>query len=619
MDVGDSTPHLWSGPRVRTKTESSRSRERGAFCISSGPVDVAVVIVSYQSAADLPGLLESLRVEAVDLKMRVVVAGNCSTDGSIDLASNEPDITVVGTGENLCYAAAINVAMSHVGEAPAILVLNPDLTVDAGCVSALLSRLREAPAVGIVVPKILDPSGRLFRSLRREPGLLRAAADAALGSRWLFRPGWLSESVRDDPPYSSAQEIDWATGAAMLVARPAWDLIGQWDEHFFLCFAQADFCRRARNVGISTWYEPAATVRHKPARPRASDTLAAQANADRLRYVEKHQPHTARLHRILFLLQRLTQGDHTGVHARKEPWSRPRRSFSSGPNADAPPQSRFPSACVIIPAYNESAVIDRTLASLAQLAQDGTLEVIISCNGCTDDTAARARRYPGVIVLETDEASKVVALNAADAVASKWPRLYLDADIEVSPEALFGTIHALCGGGILAARPEFRYDSEGASAPVRAYLRARQRMPSMSQGMWGAGVYGISRAGHEVLGAFPSVTADDLYVDGLFPPGRKRVVTGPPVIVRAPRSAGALLQVLARARRGSAEQAIDTGGSTLRELSRTVTGLSTAADAACYAAFAVLARRRTQRSRRQNEPGRVVWERDDSTRVGDGS
>ena len=56
-----------------------------------------------------------------------------------------------------------------------------------------------------------------------------------------------SEFIRDDRAYRVARPIDWATGAALMVARPVWDAVGQWDEQFFLYSEETDFFRRVRD------------------------------------------------------------------------------------------------------------------------------------------------------------------------------------------------------------------------------------------------------------------------------------------------------------------------------------------------------------------------------------
>jgi hypothetical protein len=138
----------------------------------------------------------------------------------------------------------------------------------------------------------------------------------------------------------------------------------------------------------------------------------------------------------------------------------------------------------------------------------------------------------------------------------------------------------------------------------------------MSQAMWGAGVYGLSRAGHDRLGSFPPATNDDLFVDRLFAPGRKVILSGPAVTVRMPRTAKGLLAVLVRSRRGTAEQSLDTGVLSLKELLGTITGPRSALDAACFVGFALAVRYRTaqQTMHAAQTGGAQAWERDDSTR-----
>jgi GT2 family glycosyltransferase len=607
-----------------------REPTNGAGSVAASPVDasavrfagldvepdVAVLIVSHQSASDLGVLLDSLRAEACDRRVRVVVADNASTDGSVDIARAAEDVILVETGGNLGYAAGLNAAMSHVGEAPTILVLNPDVVLEPGCIAALEHRMRVSRA-GIVVPRMLNADGAVSYSLRYEPSLMRTFGDALLGSRWLSRRRWPSESLRLERAYALARRIDWATGAAMLVDRQAWDAVGQWDERFFLYSEETDFFHRARREGFDVWFEPTATVRHRGGGSGSSDELRALMRVNQVRYVEKHRPRRAWLHRALLLAHEELRRNHpTHAYARRVLRHRARWSQLPAARYDAVQPASFPSASVIIPAHNESSGIARTLAPLAALAASGALEVIVACNGCSDDTADIAARFAGVTVIELPKASKAAAMNAGDEVATRWPRLYLDANTEVDPAPLAPTIRALAGDGIFAARPAFRIDAQGASVAVRAYLRARYRMPSVSQAMCGAGVYGLSRAGHDRLGSFPLAANDDLLVDRLFAPGRKIILSGPAVAVRMPRTAKDLLDVLVRSRRGIAEQSLDTGALSLKELLGTITGPRSAVDAACFVGFALAVRYRTaqQSTHPVRTGGAQAWERDDSTR-----
>ena len=568
--------------------------------------EVAVIVVTYRSAKDLPALLESLRGEAEHKALRVIVADNRSDDDTLKLARAYPDVIAVDTGGNLGYAAGINRAMAYVGDTTAVLVLNPDLVIRHGCICALLKRL--SSGAGVVVPLTRDGQGELTHSLCNEPRLLRALVDALLGRLWQTRPACITEFIRDDGAYRVARRIDWARGAALMVARPVWDAVGQWDEQFFLYSEETDFFRRVRAAGFTVWFEPAAEVVHRGRGSGISPQLNALLAVNKLNYFRKYRPRSAGLFRLLLILrEELRRGDRSQDLARRALRS-PQRAREL-PAAEYAPVSagQFPSASIIIPAHNEGAVIDRTLARLDPLVAAGTAEVIVVPNGCSDDTAERARAHAGVRVVELAEGSKAAALNAGDAHATRWPRLYLDADIEAPPEALAQAVRALAGDGIYAARPAFRWDLQGAGPLVRAYYRARWRMPSMTGAMWGAGVYGLSETGHRILGAFPRVIGDDLLVESTFPPGRKYIASGPAVVVRMPLTLNDLIGVLARSRRGAAEQSLDSAQVSLGELFRTVTGPASAVDALCFALVAMIARLRARHVTRG-------WERDRSTR-----
>jgi hypothetical protein len=169
---------------------------------------------------------------------------------------------------------------------------------------------------------------------------------------------------------------------------------------------------------------------------------------------------------------------------------------------------------------------------------------------------------------------------------------------------------------VLAARPAFRYDTEGASGLVRSFYRARNRIPSTQNALWGAGAFAVSQEGRKRFRQFPSISprfsGDDLFVDQQFPPSEKKVLSTPPVMVRTPRHADALLGILRRNYRAKAELGgWSTTSQTVRELMRTIRSPQSAMDASVYAGFVALARLR----RRRPPDSSGVWERDESSRL----
>lgn len=598
------------------------SVEGGDFVTGDAHAEVAAVVVSYNSAADLPDLIDDLRRAARDCRVRLVVVDNQSSDGTVDLVRAHQDVELVETGGNLGYAGGINAGLRVVGDCDAVLILNSDLGLAHDTLPRLIGAA-DADLIGAVVPRILDEDGVTYPSLRREPTLTRIVGDALFGSRmWRSRPSFLSEIDYRPSSYTSRHDVDWATGAALLIPERVVREIGEWNEDFFLYSEETDYFRRIRESGRKVRFEPSAVVRHRQGGSGTSPQLAALMAVNRVRYVEQHHgwAYSTSVRGAVALGELLRAGD--AVNRRTVGVVLNRRHWHELPKATKPTVVNKLSGsrqrgAVIIPAYDEARVIKRTLEPLSEAAVDGFIELIVVCNGCTDDTAAVARTVPGARVVELEQGSKPGALNAGDREATLWPRLYLDADIQISAAAVVAVLDTLSEGDVLVARPDSRYDSRGASRLVRSYYRARRRIRGHQLAMWGAGAYGLSEKGHERFGVFPMVTDDDLYVDTRFDVDEKAVVTtDSPSVVTTPTDTKSLLAILRRGHRGDTELVAlghrpgaerNTGVGTAVAVVRSIRGPLSAIDAAVYLGMALASRRHPR-----NASSR--WERDESSR-----
>jgi N-acetylglucosaminyl-diphospho-decaprenol L-rhamnosyltransferase len=249
-------------------------------------IDIAVIVVTFNSAAHLDRMLASLDATLGDLRAQIVVVDNNSTDDTVARLCRHGRAEVLAQEDNRGYAAAINVGLERTHDAPAVLVLNPDLALGAGSIQRLLAASRET-GVGIVVPQIRTPEGAIFRSLRREPTVGRALGTAVMGGRVAGLFPRLSETVGDDRSYLQRCDVDWATGATMLVTRECAEVTGPWDESFFLYSEETDFAERARRAGFRIVYEPAAVVTHTGGDSMTSPRLRSMLAINRLRYFRR--------------------------------------------------------------------------------------------------------------------------------------------------------------------------------------------------------------------------------------------------------------------------------------------------------------------------------------------
>lgn len=269
-------------------TAPSQHVTRGRFVCTAAHADVTAVVVTYNSASDIALLIDDLRVAAGDHPIRLIVVDNQSTDDTVEIVRAHDDIVLIESGGNLGYAGGINAGLPFVGRCDAILILNPDLALAADAVTRLLSAAG-ADRIGGVVPLMLDDASATYPSLRREPTLTRAIGDAFFGSRlWRRRPAWLSELDYRPSSYEIAHDVDWATGAAVLIPTAVASTVGEWNEKFFLYSEETDYFRRIRQGGRRIRFEPSAVVRHRGGGSGISPALATLMAVNRVRYVETH-------------------------------------------------------------------------------------------------------------------------------------------------------------------------------------------------------------------------------------------------------------------------------------------------------------------------------------------
>lgn len=209
---------------------------------------------------------------------------------------------------------------------------------------------------------------------------------------------------------------------------------------------------------------------------------------------------------------------------------------------------------IIIPAHNEASVIRATLTTLVEGLDVANTEVLVVCNGCSDETAAEARIVAGPIqVLEIDQASKTEALNLGDSAASSYPRIYLDADVEISGTSISYLVSALQSPGVLAAEPTPRVDTSQSSLIVKAYYDVYLALHGQQAGDVGGGVYAMSHNGRGRFETFPGVIADDAYARAHFGSGELMRISDASSVVYAPAGAVDLLQIKTRSRLGILE------------------------------------------------------------------
>ena len=212
-------------------------------------------------------------------------------------------------------------------------------------------------------------------------------------------------------------------------------------------------------------------------------------------------------------------------------------------------------ATVIVPAHNEAGVIEACLDSI--IGQDNVDNIIVACNGCTDETAQIVReKYPDIHCLDIETPSKVNALNEAETYARElgltFPVYYIDADTRLSENCLIKiNAYLETHQDILLAAPTPIIDTSASSWLVKTYYKVWVNLPYIKEGVIATCSYIITETGRQRFERFPEVINDDGFVRCNFWNREISNVPDTEIYINAPRDIYSLIKIKTRARLGN--------------------------------------------------------------------
>lgn len=216
--------------------------------------DRRVVVVTYNSSRDIAACLSALDGEDV------LVIDNASSDGTVEIASHIGGrVEVVRNSTNVGFGAAANQGMRAVDRFDVALV-NPDVLLTSQALDRLRSTAQRTGA-GVVAPRLVNPNGTVQESARMFPSLPRLLARRTPIGRTHVGQRWLEEYLAPSRK-SEVTEVDWVIGAVMYLPRSALDVLGGFDEDFFLYGEDVDLCTRSWRAGLPVVIDTSVTATH---------------------------------------------------------------------------------------------------------------------------------------------------------------------------------------------------------------------------------------------------------------------------------------------------------------------------------------------------------------------
>ncbi len=251
---------------------------------------LSIVIVTYNSLSEIDACLASLSIHPPSANHETLIVDNASPDGTAaSVRQRWPLVRVIEQSVNLGFAGASNVGIRQTsGEL--VLLLNPDTTAPAGALDALVASLDARPDAAVVGPRLVDARGRAELSFGAMIGPLTELRQKLLvtgndcGAPLVG--AYVNRLTR------RAREVDWVSGACLLVRRQDAEAAGLLDERYFMYAEDVDFCATIRARGRKVLFAPDAEIVHARGQSVASMPRAIEAayRRSQLAFYGKHHP-----------------------------------------------------------------------------------------------------------------------------------------------------------------------------------------------------------------------------------------------------------------------------------------------------------------------------------------
>jgi GT2 family glycosyltransferase len=256
-------------------------------------IDIFVVIVNWNTAEILSECLQSIQQSTKSILYKICVVDNGSTDGSVEMVSEHfPEVLLISNKMNRGYAKANNQGIS-IARGRYVLLLNSDTIIPFGALDQLVAVANKfGERLGVLAPRLKEADGHIQNSIASFPSLTKGLithlpfSDIVIPKRIIDHYSIQAEKC------NCPCEVDYASGACLLVSKEAIDQVGGLDEDYFMYGEDIDLCYSLRQAGWSVIYYPDIEIIHlgnqSGKEKWGSSRLAVQRFSERMFYMKSY-------------------------------------------------------------------------------------------------------------------------------------------------------------------------------------------------------------------------------------------------------------------------------------------------------------------------------------------
>lgn len=228
-------------------------------------LDLSIITISFNTREILTDCINSVIKNTKGISYEILVVDNDSKDGSVErikeLEKKYPKVKLIDAKANLGFGKANNLA-AKVAKGEYLLLLNSDTLVFDNAIAESLESLKKNPQAGVFSCKLFNADKTIQASGGYFPNLGNVFA-------WQFFIDDLpliGKTIKSFHPkigsYNGNREMDWITGAFMLIPKKVYDEVGGFDENIFMYTEEMELCYRLRKQGYKTLYHNSPAIIH---------------------------------------------------------------------------------------------------------------------------------------------------------------------------------------------------------------------------------------------------------------------------------------------------------------------------------------------------------------------
>lgn len=227
--------------------------------------EVSVIIVTWNSADEISHCIDSIVRNSEGIRTEIIVVDNASSDDTVEilrsLAAKHSQLKLIINKTNTGFTKGCNSGI-EASSGDSVLLLNPDTVVTQGALKKLFDRLFSEDKLGGVAPQLLNKDNTVQISCRTFPEYPDMFYELSLLSSILPESKIFSRWKMNYFDHRSERFVDQPMAAALMVKRKVLDLIGNFDERFFMFFNDVDLCKKIHDNGYKILFYPEAKIYH---------------------------------------------------------------------------------------------------------------------------------------------------------------------------------------------------------------------------------------------------------------------------------------------------------------------------------------------------------------------